>query len=137
MPRWLQVAVALSLLVLALVAARAVFALPTNPRITKESYDRLQEARNREEVEAILGSPGDYRTGPTKPNTTTAVIGDPSRPDVRLVWQGDEAEIWVWVDPDPPEGVSAVGFYRTGPLQVGVLHWLKWRWERWRNGSAP
>jgi hypothetical protein len=46
-----------------LVAAGVVLLWPPEDRITRENCDRIHEGMTRSEVEAILGSPGDYRTG--------------------------------------------------------------------------
>jgi hypothetical protein len=46
------------------VAAGAVVLWPRLPsRITRENFDRLKKGMSRAEVEAILGPPGDCRTG--------------------------------------------------------------------------
>jgi hypothetical protein len=136
--RWLLAAVALSLLVLALVAVRAVFVLPTNPRITKEHYDRIQGGMPRHEVEAILGPPGDYRTGPVGLDHAGSDARFFLSHDGALVWhrevrwQGDEAQISVWLDPTGMVVNSA--FVPAHLLPMGRVDWLKWQWERWRNG---
>jgi hypothetical protein len=50
---------------LAVVGAACVVVLWQRPssRITRENYNRICEGMSRAEVEAILGPPGDYRTG--------------------------------------------------------------------------
>jgi hypothetical protein len=49
---------------LALVVATGVVVLwPREDRITQENCDRISEGMSCAEVEAILGPPGDYRTG--------------------------------------------------------------------------
>src|SRR5262245_23034627 len=45
------------------VAAGAVVLWPRADRITLENYDRIRDGMTRAEVEAILGPPGDQRTG--------------------------------------------------------------------------
>jgi hypothetical protein len=52
------------LLVLAGVGAFVLW--PRAPRVTRENFDRIKEGMTRAEVEAILGPPGDYSSGPTK-----------------------------------------------------------------------
>jgi hypothetical protein len=55
----------LALAGLAVVAVAASFALwPRPDRVTRENYDRVKKGMSRTEVEAILGPPGDYSTGP-------------------------------------------------------------------------
>jgi hypothetical protein len=137
MPRWLSVAVVASVFLLVLVAARLVFVLRTDPRLTRENFGRIHGGMSRREVEALMGPPGDYRTGPTTPSEVAGHIGDPSRPEVRLVWKGDEAEFSVWVRPDPSERVWGISFIKTGPLQVGMVDWLKWRWQRLCGNPDP
>jgi hypothetical protein len=48
---------------LAVLAVGVVVLWPRTDRITRENYDRIQPGMTRAEVEAILGPPGDYRTG--------------------------------------------------------------------------
>jgi hypothetical protein len=59
--RWIIVSLAL---VLILTGAAFVF-WPRASRVTRENFQRLHGRMTRTEVEAILGPPGDYRTGPT------------------------------------------------------------------------
>ena len=47
-----------------LVAAGAFVLWPRPDRITRANYDRIRMGMSRAEVEAILGPPGDYTTGP-------------------------------------------------------------------------
>jgi hypothetical protein len=51
-----------------LVAVSAVgpFVLWPRPnRVTEENFDRIKEGMSLADVEAVLGAPGDYRSGPT------------------------------------------------------------------------
>jgi hypothetical protein len=79
-----------------LVAAGAFVLWPRTDRITRENFDRIKEGMSRAEVEAILGPPGDYRTGPVVYFTPTDrdVMDEPSvpfeDPDSAL-WLGDRA----------------------------------------------
>ena len=45
------------------VAAGVVMLWPWEDRVTRYNYDRIQIGMSLADVEAILGSPGDYRTG--------------------------------------------------------------------------
>jgi hypothetical protein len=69
-----------------------------NP-ITRENFGRFQIGMSRAEVEAILGPPGDYRTGPTThadPGSWQIVV-DGRMQDLRLfTWQADSAIVAVW-----------------------------------------
>jgi hypothetical protein len=53
-------------LVVALLTAGAFVAWPRPDRITRENFDRIQLEMGQAEVEAILGPPGDYTTGPVR-----------------------------------------------------------------------
>src|SRR5262249_12806073 len=46
-----------------LLAGVALVAWPRPGRITRVAFDRIRPGMSRAEVEALLGSPGDYRTG--------------------------------------------------------------------------
>lgn len=101
-------------------------------RITKENYDRLKGVTKLKEVEAILGGPaGDYRTGPTcscLPGFVSVAVDDESLR--RLKWQGDEAEISVWVD---PKGRTSWRSYTLmKPQPVGTAKRFLWRYEHWQ-----
>jgi hypothetical protein len=52
-------------LILALAGAAAVALWPRSSRVTRENFERIRKGMSRGEVEAILGTPGDYRTFPT------------------------------------------------------------------------
>jgi hypothetical protein len=58
--RWL-----LALAGVAVLVAGALLLWPSHSM--REKFERVQEGMCRAEVEAILGPPGDYRTGPTAP----------------------------------------------------------------------
>jgi hypothetical protein len=52
---------------LAVVAAVGVFVAGPSPEpslVTRENFDRIKGGMSRVDVAAILGPPGDYRTGP-------------------------------------------------------------------------
>jgi hypothetical protein len=71
---------------LAVVATGAWLLWPRPERITQENCDRIRIGMSRAEVEAILGPPGDYRTG-------------------RGEMDYGESEVIGW-DPDPPFGLD-------------------------------
>jgi hypothetical protein len=48
-------------------AAGAFVVWPRPEQVTRENRNRVQEGMSLTEVEAILGSTGDFRTGPTRP----------------------------------------------------------------------
>jgi hypothetical protein len=110
--------------VLVLLALGAVVQWPEPNRVTQENYARIEMGMNRAEVEAILGPPGDYRTGSTSLEVTEAGsrrLQDAYaryHGDVRVVfWQGDELLVCLVFDTagrveytpqsQPIEGVKA------------------------------
>src|SRR5262245_31156651 len=63
-----------------LLAVGAFMAGPPPPdRVTRANFDRVWEGMSRAEVEAILGPPGDYTTGPGE-IPTWAELGVGNRP---------------------------------------------------------
>jgi hypothetical protein len=135
MPRWLLAAVALSLLVLALIVARAIFVLPTNPRLTLANFDRMMEEikpMTLEAIEAACGPPGDYRTGPTDRDNMEDAIRRHYE-EKQLCWINDEVYIFAKTRAD---GVVLFGAGPVHPKTAGMVDWLKWRWQRWCNGSG-
>ncbi len=132
MPRLLVPVLAVSILVLLAVAAKPILLPAGNARLTKENFERIKGEMTPAEVEAILGPPGDYRTGPTRLggrhirwifSAFTSWSG--------LEWKGDEGEIRVWVD--RAGEVASGDFDSMQPTQVGLFDLLRWRWNRWRE----
>jgi hypothetical protein len=81
-----------------------------SPRISKENFDRLYFGMSGREVDALLGPPGDYRTGPTRPVSPPKVsVLDPlmghrprSMPGAgpwRYVWETDSERITITLEP--------------------------------------
>ncbi len=135
---WDLAALTVALIVLATFAIR-----PTPDRITRENYERIHHCTTRTEVEAILGLPGDYQTGPTgypEGHGTGGGFALESGSSDRVeatattsVWKGDTLDIWVDFG---ASGKVTGGFYSTrtrvdeGPL--GNLLWrAKRQWRRW------
>jgi hypothetical protein len=136
------------------VAAEVVVLWPrSSSRITRENFEQIKEGMNRAEVEAILGPPGDYRTGhgetdlttvhmawspdggPLKPNTDWSRIPGQSPEDPRLwaEWMNDSIVIVIAIG-QSGSVVQTVGFPRRRTTQ-GPLENLLWRakrqWYRW------
>jgi hypothetical protein len=136
MPRWLPAVAVVSVLLLLGVGVRLVFFLETNPRITKANLAQIKAGMSRAEVEAILGRPGDYRSGPTLCLYSARSPTDlPPPTSLPLRWRGDDVEIWVWVD---PQGVVLDRSWC--PMlccESGTMDWLTWRWHRFRNEDNP
>jgi hypothetical protein len=127
-------------------------------RITQENCDRIREGMNREEVLAILGPPGDYRTvqtvdpvplyyrsdTPTPAEYAQAAFDrehvfvlrsdDGPVPMERLRWLGDEGDIFVWFR---PEGVSSHGMVSSDKVAQSLLDNLLWRAKRQWRGWFP
>jgi hypothetical protein len=119
-------------------------------RITSENFDLIKASMPRVDVEAVLGPPGDYRTGPTLAGTSggkqvanlganwpptsyadsghlTLIVGND------VVWEDDAAHVVVWFD---DKGTVECGEYvSTYRQQQGPLDNLLWRakrqWRRW------
>jgi hypothetical protein len=135
MPRRLLALLVVSLAVLATVAARPLLFPPTNPRITRENFQWIMERMRREDVESILGPPGDYRTGPTSsPKIVFSGSGFWEGSAEPFYWQGDEYEILLDFNTDG----RVCEMYSTDMEldPVGLLALLRWRWDRWRGSPA-
>jgi hypothetical protein len=128
MPRWLPAALVVSVLVLLASAAKSVLFPAGNSRLTWENAKRIEEGMRLEEVEAILGPPGDYRTGPRTP-----LLWDQDSifyaSGVELTWDGDEVKLVVRLGPDDRVKVSL--HLPMEPKRVGLLDLLRWRWDHW------
>src|SRR6516162_7839304 len=128
----------LALAGLAVVAAAGVVVLwPSADRIKRENCDRIRHGMSLAEVEAVLGPPGDYRTGPTRyrphfmapPRLADRMA---SEPDVDIQkWEGDSGDIQVVFS----DGETSAEFYASEPLDQSALANLLWRakrqWHRW------
>src|SRR6516165_6941322 len=84
------------------VAAGVVVALwPSRERITQENFDRIREGMSRAEVEGILGSPGDYTTGPLNDpdgiEIPLSLLPPPSGVESAW-WAADYGTVGVWFD---------------------------------------
>jgi hypothetical protein len=144
--RKLLAAVALALVVMAVLAVR-----PRPDRVTVANFDRIKWRMSRAELEAILGPPGDYRTGPSGlpkygsyrsgPPPLPANWGAPvgaqsadwmeafaSHPEPSpLFWYADQYKISVTFG---PHGVLSVDIQPLYPREQGRLENLTWRFRR-------
>jgi hypothetical protein len=108
-------------------------------RITQETFDCIRVGMSRAEVEALLGRPGDYSSGP--------MLADPRHPE-------DVPPFWSWSDDFPPivsqhwccdagqisirfgpGGVARKNFMHGFRMEQGALENLEYRakrqWHRW------
>jgi hypothetical protein len=140
-----------------LLAAGALILWPRSQtsRVTRENFARIQQGMSRHDVEAILGPPGDYRTGQTalilplnshggfNGRLTPAQIAyDAETADLFPgffddgctfeLWQCDDAVIWICYDKD---GVSMWDFAPIVRVRGGLLADICWQlermWHRW------
>ncbi len=153
---------ALSGLAIALVAL-AAYCLSHGPeRITRENYKRIREGMTRAEVEAILGPPGDYRSGlgelllegshnsiwaEDEPPVPDSILDQDSEPNgkawdslsIYYRWFSDNAEVDLRFDDDGR--VAGHSFYHRRRTYQPPLDNYVWRvkrqWRRWFPEEYP
>jgi hypothetical protein len=111
-----------------LVAVGAFILWPRPDRATQENFNRIQPGMSRAEVEAILGPPGDYRSGYTHDYETRASLPDD------LIWETDHVIIVVYF-----KASGRVRFQRIQLVSLressDPLDNLRWRakrqWRKW------
>jgi hypothetical protein len=126
-----------------LLVVGAVVLWPVSYRITQKNGDRIKEGMSSAEVEAILGPPGDYRSGPTDPDfpspypwQASGVLGP-----WPATWRGDRGVIYVYretgADPEilgrdknDPDRVSVAYFFEVRRIEQGPIDNLLWRVKR-------
>jgi hypothetical protein len=113
--RWKLLGAAAALAVVALVVAGVMLLRdPPAPRLTRANADKLHYGMTGAEVEALLGPPGDYRTGTTDSNAPPGKVrwidlyGDKPRPSPEIwigwnhyVWESDEVTVQIQFDDEP------------------------------------
>jgi hypothetical protein len=119
------------LAMLALLAAVAFVALVTWPRsdrATQENFNRIRRGMSRAEVEAILGPPGDYRSGETHDFVTRGWLpGD-------LIWETDHVIIIVHFHESGRVRFQSIQLVsvRDSSDPLDKLFWLaKRQWRKW------
>jgi hypothetical protein len=137
---------------LAVVVAAGAFVLWQRPeRVTKENYDRMQLGMTHIEVEAILGPPGDYRSGlgeagwykewipdpdpiysPPSWNRVSTPTDAPENGGLWARWLSDSFQILIVVD-ESGQVMHKEGYPRRRTQgQVDALVWrAKRQWRRW------
>jgi hypothetical protein len=113
-------------------------------RVTQENFDRIRKGMTPAEVQAILGPPDDYTTGPVKqppPPQTGFAEGEWSYKDgaerpTSDTWRSDAASIWVVYD-----GSGALVYRSYIPMEripQSAVDNLLWRarrqWPKWFPG---
>jgi hypothetical protein len=124
---------------LALLAIAAFVVWPRPGGITEENWRRAELGMNRSEVEAILGPPGDHRTGPTlfDPELLpgTVIPGNVPRltGDYTATWAGDSGNLTVLFDSAGHARSWAFAPTRKGSQSLlGDFLWRAKRlWRRW------
>jgi hypothetical protein len=111
---------------LTVLAVEAIVLWPREDRITRENCDHIRKGMSLDEVEAILGPPGDYRTGPTNG-------GSPFFVKERYRWSGDTAEIEMRLDSSKrADQVSCWPANRVAQDPIANAIWrLTRQWRRW------
>jgi hypothetical protein len=138
-------------LTVALVAVWAFVLWPRPDRVTQENFDRIAEGMSRAEVEAILGPPGDYSSGPLKTDGEgfypmlpdgSGLVEDARNPVISWAAYGGEGERVEWRNDNHLIDVdfNADGVFRSKNHRdaARVDQWpldnLLWRAKRqWRN----
>jgi hypothetical protein len=112
--------------------AAGAFLLWVQPSsVTRENCDRIKAGMSRAEVEAILGPPGDYTTGPRVQIIMESGGLEMHRPD--RTWNGDEGVFSVWFDGE--RKVEFTRFHEWTRIDQSPLESLLWRvkrqWRKW------
>jgi hypothetical protein len=127
---------------IATVAAIALWWQQVGSRINRENLFRLRDGMTLAEATAILGPPGDYRSGATEScdrrdpfgSTFQTVIGNRIESnDRRVVWDTDSARVIVTFDvSDQLVGGSLISMQKT---KVSLVENVRWRakrlWDKW------
>jgi hypothetical protein len=133
--------VALAGLIVLVAVGVVVWPRSSSP-ITQENYDRIRDGMSRAEVEAILGPPCDYSTGPlvwanrplaVYPFAPVTPIGYGDNRVETLHWRGDRQLIIVSFDPSGR--VYALGMPDVARVNQTAFENVVWRakrqWHRW------
>jgi hypothetical protein len=113
---------------------RAVVLEPRPLRATRQNYDRIRIGITRAEVEASLGPPGDYTTGPTHPTGRDHGVEGSSLVCASVTqWLTDNGSIVV--EFDARGRVRGWSWGGTQRVEQGPLDTLLWnanrQWHRW------
>ncbi len=133
--RWGQALAGLAVLI----AVVAVVLWPREDRVTRKNCDRIHEGMTRTEVEAILGPPGDYSTGPLRdcqgcPKSSyhdlAMLMSEVS--EGGALWLSGTGQAQVWFD-SRGRVVDGAFFNECAREPQGQLDNLRWQAKRqWR-----
>jgi hypothetical protein len=106
-------------------------------RITFDNYQRIAAGMSRSEVETMLGSPGDFTTGPTSDDPGSEGVnyycGSQLGPVHHLEWLADKTGVYVSFD--STGRVYDKQFWRQHRENQTALQTLCWlarrQWRRW------
>jgi hypothetical protein len=117
------------------VAVGVVVMWPRRREPTGENFERIRQGMTRAEVEAIVGPPGNFTTGPLYWHRTLKVDEEswPTRADRNWCWIPDDGT--GYVDFDSEGLVKCSGFEGTLRQEQSFSENLLWRakrqWHRW------
>ncbi len=119
-------------LALALAGAIAFLLLRPEPpaRFTREMFDRIQAGMTRADVEALLGRPGDYTTGPVEAAPgfrSMVVLQKPPLTALVLDWRDNAGGISVAFDASGRPVAKSIGSCRRDHSPLRWLGWLRQR----------
>jgi hypothetical protein len=123
MRKWSALVFAVALILL---GAFLALAWPRPSHVTRANFERIREGMSRADVEAVLGPPGDYTTGPTALRSIPVSWAPP--PGSPEFWTGDEGNATVWFD--AAGRVAGSHFLRTGLSAGNAADRVLWRLER-------
>jgi hypothetical protein len=131
---------------IATLLAASIFVMEVRrPQVSPENCRRITANMTHSEVEAMLGPPGDYTTGPVEDVGTSPEIAEPLQisPDLserKVSWQSDRTVYWhgdngiIQVSFDPTGHASYKCFVSATKLEQSLLGNLLWRVNRqWRK----
>ncbi len=145
------------MLAVAFAAALVLWPQPAS-RVTRANFDRIHIGTDRAELEAILGPPGDYRTGPGESNLgddkASRWIPDPNGFEIgrigwlafpnfipvagipttgrQATWVSDSARVWVAIDDAGRVQSTDISDRRLIKGPVDRLFWrVRRQWRRW------
>jgi hypothetical protein len=119
---------------LAVVVAVGVVVLwPRADRVTRENFDCIRKGMTPQEVEGLLGPPGDYSTGPTTTSDASIFQMFDFRDTSHIsFWETDTASVRIYF---AASGVTYAEYQPLARREQGPLDNLLWRakrlWHRW------